>query len=217
MGGQVMTDGLDGELRRAVDPSLRFDIDEEISLNIGKILSDEGSLLYDRYFFKNSNALIEIFYPSLPFGGEFPFRSPDYIRHILSAYPVENSLSGIEKILFRPRYFSQYASELAALFFKKEKILVEYLHHPHLYEVSRDEFGNNQSYDIVTIEDNHRLGTGVQTGSKIKIPSILYYIHTSFRSSHNDIDKFFITANLSNDEHELKLTEISEFYKNNGY
>ena len=61
-----MTEGLDDELRRAVDPNLRFDIDEEISLNISKILSDEGSLLYDRYFFKNSNALIEIFYPSLP-------------------------------------------------------------------------------------------------------------------------------------------------------
>ena len=103
---------MEDELRRAVDPNLRFDIDEEISLNISKILSDEGSLLYDRYFFKNSNALIEIFYPSLPFNGEFPFRSPDYIRHILSAYPIENSLSGVEKILFRPRYFSQYSSEV---------------------------------------------------------------------------------------------------------
>jgi len=212
-----MTEGLDDELRRAVDPNLRFDIDEEISLNISKILSDESSLLYDRYFFKNSNALIEIFYPSLPFNGEFPFRSPDYIRHILSAYPVENSLSGVEKILFRPRYFSQYSSELAALFFKKEKILVEYLHHPHLYEVSRDDFDNNQSYVLDSIEDNHRLGTGVQTGNKIKIPSTLYYIHTSFRSSHNDIDKFFITAVLSNDEDELRLTEISEYYKTNGY
>ena len=212
-----MMDGLNDELRRAVDPNLRFDIDEEISINLSRILSDECSLLYDRYFFKNSKALIEIFYPSLPFDGEFPFRSPDYIRHILSAYPVENSLTGVEKILFRPRYFSQYSSELAALFFKEQKILVEYLHHPHLYEVSRDDFEVNQSYTLDSIEDNHRLGTGVQTGSKIKIPSTLYYIHTSHRSSHNDIDKFFITTDLSNDEHEQKLTEISEFYKTNGY
>ena len=212
-----MTDGFNDELRRAVDQNLRFDIDEEISINLSRILSDECSLLYDRYFFKNSKALIEIFYPSLPFDGEFPFRSPDYIRHILSAYPVENSLTGVEKILFRPRYFSQYSSELAALFFKEQKILVEYLHHPHLYEVSRDDFEVNQSYTLDSIEDNHRLGTGVQTGSKIKIPSTLYYIHTSHRSSHNDIDKFFITTDLSNDEHEQKLTEISEFYKTNGY
>ena len=65
------------ELPEAIDNSLFSHIEDELSININDIINSDNMLLYDRYFFKCNVNSIEIFYPSIPINGEFPFRSPD--------------------------------------------------------------------------------------------------------------------------------------------
>ena len=192
-------------------------INEEVEQFVVSLANKIDLNKYVVYKF-SSNTNIEIIYSSLNYNNCFPFRSTNYIRHLLSIYPLKENLCNVEKIIFRPRYFCTGSVELAALFLKKEKILVEYFHHPHLYEAKSEVFPDNDDYDFSLMADGNRLGTGVKTDPIVKIPSTLYYIFLSSQTEHNDIDKYFINVvNFNEKEIENDLYKKSEFYFNHGY
>lgn len=198
------------------DPYFDFEINDEIHTSVAEILKCARPK-YQIHKYREGGANIDLIYPELSYAGELPFRSPDYIRHLLSIYPVPEDLSSLNKIIFRPRYFSSGQLELAALYLKKEGILVEYFHIPHLYEASgMGDKSDGYSFNLMT--DSSRLGTGVVPKMKIKLPSMLYYIHVSAATTHNDIDKYFIsTQNLRDRKIQDELEQKSNFYLNNGY
>lgn len=208
---------ISGDYRDYLDSGFDAGIEEEIA-RIADSTEAEPGERYDVHRYRGGMGVIEILYPTLAYRGERLFRSPDYIRHMLSVYPRVSDLAGLRRIILRPRYFTNGEVELAALYSKKERTLVEYLHHPHLYESDGTVFESDAPYNFGTITDSERLGTGVLAPPRIKIPSTLYYLYVAAQTKHNDIDKFFLETKALRDRSiEDELLAASDYYSRNGY
>ncbi len=195
------------------------DIENDIFIDIDNLLNDRFSRLFHWDKFKCSDHGIDIIYPKISYPGNRAFiKGPDQIRFLLSLYPKKERLENIDKIIIQPRYVEINKVELVSIYIRSERILVLYLHRPHLYSSNDTELLETFSsisqlfnYELLV---NQKAGTGRYIN---KIPPLWYILSIISFSPENRIDKFFI----KNEEQEREITEnldkTSLFYSRHGY
>lgn len=198
-------------------------IEQDISTDIDKILKSRFDSLYIRDKFKHHSMGIEILYPRVAYpGNKSLLKGPDQMRNLLSLYPHKSDYENIDKIVLRPLHVEVGDIELMALYLRKKRILVLYLHHPHVYALNKSTFSEYSEFifhDI--IETAPSGGTDCLRKTKkldVFIPPLWYIISMISASNDNKIDKFFIRKLLNeNGEISRHLDEISFFYTRHGY
>jgi len=174
------------------------DIDEDISSDIDSLLKNRFDSLYLKDKFKKHASTIELIYPRIAYSHHRALiKSPDHIRFLLSLYPYKSDLENIEKIVLKPRHVVLGSVELMSLYMRQKKILVLYLHQPHMYRLhdsSMREYAEFMPMNIQSLLKDGQIANTVNTQKKdeLKIPP-LWYIMSLIQTSDDDrIDKFFI-------------------------
>ena len=200
------------------------DIDEDISTDIDSLLKNRFDSLYLKDKFKKGGNTIELIYPRISYSHHRALiKSPDHIRFLLSLYPYKSDLENVEKIVLKPRHVILGSVELMSLYMRKNKILVLYLHQPHMYrlqESSMREYAEFMPLNIQSLLKDNQIANTVNTQKKdeLKIPP-LWYVLSLIQSSDDDrIDKFFIKrSGKFGNKISATLDEISFFYARHGY
>jgi hypothetical protein len=200
------------------------DIDEDISCDIDSLLKNRFSSLYLRDRFKKNKNTIELIYPRISYTHHRALlKSADHIRFLLSLYPYKSDLENIEKIVLKPRHVVLGSVELMSLYIRKKKIIVLYLHQPHMYRLhdsTMREYAEFMPMNIQSLLKDGQITNTVNTQKKdeLKIPP-LWYIMSLIQSSNDDrIDKFFIKRDGKfSSRVSATLDEISFFYARHGY
>jgi len=200
------------------------DIDEDISSDIDSLLKNRFDSLYLKDKFKKHTSTIELIYPRISYSHHRALiKSPDHIRFLLSLYPYKSDLENIEKIVLKPRHVVLGSVELMSLYMRQKKILVLYLHQPHMYRLhdsSMREYAEFMPMNIQSLLKDGQISNTVNTQKKdeLKIPP-LWYIMSLIQSSDDDrIDKFFIKrGGKFGSRISATLDEISFFYARHGY
>ncbi len=199
------------------------DIEEDISFDIDSILMNRFDSLYRRDKFKHQSTGIDIIYPRVSFpGGKSLVKGPDHIRNLLSMYPSQSDLHNLEKVVLRPRHIDIGNIELMALYLRKKKILVMYLHHPHSYipEHSKfNEYAEHAPFDEAAAVPPEAAGSiRTRPGTAVTVPPLWYILSVVLASDENIIDKFFIRKDPSKTrEISRELDEISFYFSRHGY
>lgn len=217
-----MFDFNDYELERAGEISSTtgaLDIEEDLSAAIEDITRNRLSKLYASDIFKRAGKSIEILYPSLGCPGSRPItKGPNHVRFLLSLYPYASDLESIEKIILRPRYVELDNIEIIALFFRKKKILVQYLHHPFYYETTGLRFHEYSEFTPIDLSKVHNTNLAVKSPAapvrKLHIPPLWYVLSIIESSGEDLIDKFFLRREGPVDP---RLIETSFYYSRHGY
>lgn len=196
-----------------------FPVDEDFILEVDTITQFQHQKLYSRDVFKRRSKTIEIVYPTLShMGNRLTKKGPNYVRFLLSLYPYQSDLELVDKIILCPRYVAINNIEIVAIYLRRKKIIVEYLHHPFYYEPENSKFNEYTEFlplDITKIH-NTSLATKSPTTlhNKLRIP-FLWYVISLIESTPNDlIDKFFLKRN---DPPDQRIIETSFFYSRHGY
>lgn len=197
-------------------------IEEDIAADIESLLKSRFERLYLQDRFRYPRGGVDIICPRIPYpgGGRALLKSPDHLRFLLSLYPRRSDLENVEKIVLRPRHIEIANIELMSLYIRQKKILVLYLHYPHLYQVHESKF---REYSELIPTDLARWGSippvqGDEAG--IKIPPLWYVLSLIAHSQDDRIDKFFVRVRREErDERKIleNLDEISFFYSRHGY
>jgi len=200
------------------------DIEEDISFIIDNIIENSFDMYYFKDRFKNNSSSIDIIYPRISFPGNRAFlKGPDHIRFLLSLYPYKDDLNNIAKIILRPKHFEIDNIELLALFIRRKKILVLYLHHPYLYNVNNSKFNEYSGFEPFHYTELacNKLSQNSEkrlNNSDIKIFPLWYILSTIVDSSDRNIDKFFLINNKKyGTTISQKLDDISSFHSKHGY
>lgn len=205
-----------GEINSTTDA---LDIDEDLSTAIEDITQNRGSRLYASDIFKRGGRSIEILYPSIGCPGNRPItKGPNHVRFLLSLYPYASDLECIEKIILRPRYVELDNIEIISLFFRKKKILVQYLHHPFYYETTGLRFHEYSEFTPIDLSKVHNTSLAVKSPTvlqkKLHIPPLWYVLSIIESSSDDLIDKFFLKREGPVNP---RLVEASFYYSRHGY
>ncbi|MDY6932597.1 MAG: hypothetical protein SVZ03_00065 [Spirochaetota bacterium] len=200
------------------------DIESYINNDIDNLLKNRFDKLYLRDKFKYNKSGIDIIYPRISYNANRSLvKGADHIRFLLSLYPRKGDLDNIEKIVLRPRHVEVENIELMSLYIRRRRILVIYLHHPHLYSLKNSKFGEYSEFlplhlpGLFDKELFENSATFIR-GADIKISSLWYIISIISYSPDNKIDKFLIRNNNKNDRVISKaLDEISFYYSRHGY
>lgn len=196
-----------------------LEIDYDLSASIEEITRNRARTLYASDVFKRRGKAIEILYPSLGYPGNRALvKGPNHVRFLLSLYPYASDLESVEKIILRPRYIEMDNIEIVALYLRKKKILVQYLHHPFYYETAGLRFHEYSEFAPIDLSKIHNTNLAVKSPQtalrKLRIPP-LWYVLSIIESSNEDlIDKFFLKREGSIDP---RLIETSFYYSRHGY
>jgi len=200
------------------------DIENDINIDIDNLLENRFDRLYLQDKFKYNRSGIDIIYPRIFYTeGRSLLKGADYIRFLLSLHPQKGDLNNIDKIVLRPRHVEIGDMELMALYIRRKRILVMYLHHPHFYSIKNSklyEYSEFVPYHLALLSNKGFFGNTALMikDSDINIPPLWYIISVISYSPDNKIDKFFIKNNNKNDRKiSNKLDEISFFYSRYGY
>ncbi len=196
-----------------------FEIDEDLCAEIENITQNRARALYASDIFKKAGRSIEILYPSLGCPGSRSItKGPNHVRFLLSLYPYASDLECIEKIILRPRYVELDNIEIIALFFRKRKILVQYLHHPFYYETTGLRFQEYSEFMPIDLSRVHHTSLAVKSPTtsarKLHIPPLWYVLSIIESAGEDLIDKFFLKREGPVDP---RLIETSFFYSRHGY
>lgn len=201
------------------------DIENDVYYDINNLLSVDVKRLYQKDKFKCCGNNIDIIYPKYTYP-EYKtiVKGPDSIRFLLSLYPAPEDLKKIQSIILRPRHIEVNSNELFALYVRREKILVLYLHSSHLFNVSNYKFcgysdllcSNIFGTDIV--KDQYLRDENKQL---MQVPPLWYILSTiTFSSDDTDdsIEKFVLRKNIAECGSSFrKLSDISFLYSRLGY
>jgi hypothetical protein len=145
-------------------------------------------------------------------------KGPDHIRYLLSAYPHPGDLEGLDKVVLKPRHIDIGNIELMALYLRKTRILVMYLHHPHTYPPELSSFHEYAEHPPVITDNDGGSHIKTKAGTIAAIPPLWYMLSIVSGSAENVIDKFFIRRDpLETRDISRRLDEISFFYSRHGY
>ncbi len=196
-----------------------LDVEEDLNAVIEDITQNRRGKLYTSDIFKRGGRTIEILYPALGCPGSRPIaRGPNHVRFLLSLYPYASDLESIEKIILRPRYVELDNIEIIALFFRRKKILVQYLHHPFYYETTGLRFHEYSEFTPIDLSKVHNTSLAVKSPAtslkKLHIPPLWYVLSIIETSGEDLIDKFFLRREGPIDS---RLIETSFYYSRHGY
>lgn len=198
------------------------DIEHDIANDIDALLKERTGRYYLSDKFKCNGHSIDIIYPGLqcPCGRRLAHQ-PDHIRFLLSLFPEKERLLNIDKIILLPRHIEINGMELVSLYLRSEKILVMYLHSPHLYTIESSDF---EEYSFIPcffyqyVSGDGMWSRCIDADKNInKIPPLWYILSVISFSPDNKVDKFFIYNKDFNGEIAEGLDTISLFYSRNGY
>lgn len=201
-------------------------MEDDIARDIDNLFLNRFSRLYLVDRFKRSPHNIEIVYPRVPYPGRKPLiKGPDHIRFLLSLYPRVTDFENVEKIVLRPRYIEAGSIELLALYLRRRKILVLYLHHPFYYTIDQafQRYTEFAPLDLTKLSGMKNAAPSAfsedTAGSgSIKIPPLWYILSLISHSDDALIDKFFLRGEQADGESSHRyLNEISFFYSRQGY
>jgi len=198
------------------------DIASDISLDLDRLLANRFDSLYKRVKFKHHGHGVEIPYPRISYPeNRSLLQKPDHLRNLLSLYPGKSDLEYAQKIVLRPRYVEVGDTELMALYLRRRRVLVLYLHHPHSYRLDNSKFS---SYAELSAEGlggqmGHReTSPGENPDAGITVPPLWYILSIISPGEDDTIDKFFIRKkNMDGREISSRLYETSFFYSRHGY
>ncbi len=199
-------------------------IDREISTDIDNLLSDRFEELYERDLFKSPAGGIEIIHPRLSYPGNAGLvPGPDKIRYLLSFYPDRKDLDMVQKIVVRPLFVEIGSIELIALYLRKKKILVLYLHGPYFYRVPAGYYSETAELEgqpgLDAVMNERLTGDTVrrQDEAVIHVHPLWYILSTITPGSEDTVEKFFIKKNETGDGIYETLHDISFFFSRHGY
>ncbi len=199
-------------------------IEEDLSRDIDLLLKNRFDSLYKKDKFKRKNHGIDIIYPRLAYPGPRSLiRGADHIRFLLSLYPFPSDLDNLQKVVLRPRYVEIAGVELIALYLRKSGILVQYLYHPHFYNVDDSPFRDYAEFKPIDLNDFSRAHLAENSTPRScpvnpRIPPFWYLISLIGHSRDDRIDKFFLKQEAREDPQTYDtLNEISFFYSRHGY
>ncbi len=197
------------------------DIEADVYYDIRSLINNNSGGLYKTDKFKCAGHNIDIMYP----GHSNPdlkviFRGPDHTRFLLSLYPCKHDLTKVDYIVLRPRYFEIDGTELMSLYLRKEKILVLYLFHPHLYctnNMDFHEFSGAFNSGIANLCERKKYSDDGSVPS-IMVPPLWHILSTISYSPDDRIEKFFVRAGSgSASVAPAKIYDISFHYSRLGY
>ena len=193
------------------------DIEEDISEDIDRLLTNRFDRLYLRDIYKHENRSIDIIYPRIAYPENRSLMlGPDKIRFLLSLYPAKENLRFIDKIVLRPRYVEIGSIELTSLYLKEKGILVIYLFHPYSYPLGK----GRPEFTHISLEKLAQQELVKDKNRSQSVAHPLWYIISVIGQSGadgNSIEKFFIKKNPINDSEYRMLNDISYFYSQHGY
>lgn len=199
-------------------------IDEDISSDIDNLLKNRFSSLYLRDKFKYVSSGIEIIYPQISYQGRKAYiKNPDYVRFLLSLYPMKSDYENIDKIVLRPRHVEVGGIELMAIYIRSKRILINYLHTPHYYLLNNSKFSEYSEFlscQMPELTNNMLIKKNPDNkkGSILRVPPLWYVLSIVSCSNDDKIDKFFIKKNNKySDASSSILDEISFYYSRHGY
>jgi hypothetical protein len=137
------------------------EIEDDITYDIDQLLKNRFEKLYltDRY--KTESKSIDIIHPALYYPEKRSLiTTSDKIRFLMSLYPDKSSLRHIDRIVLRPRYIELNSIELTALYLKKDRILVLYLCHPHMYQMEHLRISGQSRFISVELQNLQNLTGG---------------------------------------------------------
>ena len=195
------------------------EIEDDIAWDIDQLLKKRFEKLYvtDRY--RTESKSIDIIHPTLSYPEKRSLiTTSDRVRFILSLFPDKKSLDHIDRIVLRPRYIELNSIELTALYLKKNRILVLYLCHPHMYQA--EHLRNPEPARFISVELHNLTGGRFIQANRGNIHPLWYYISTiaaGQASMDETIEKFFVKKTPINDSEYRALIDISYFYTRHGY
>ncbi len=197
------------------------ELEEDISHDIDNILRNRFDSPYLKDRFKHGHSVVEIIYPRISYqGGRSAMKGPDYVRSMLSLYPSKSDIENVEKIVLRPRHVEFADIELMALYLRRRRILVFYLHHPHVYPLTSARFMQYAELVPGTAAGALSGPDGRKGAEKPEhgMPPLWYVLSMISPSSDASIDKFFVRTNPHNQGETTRLIrEISYYYSRHGY
>lgn len=202
-------------------------VEDDISIDIDNLLRDRFDSLYFKDKFKFKSSGIEIIYPRIVYPGRRAIiKSSDYVRFLLSQYPLKSDFDNIDKIVLRPRHIEIGDIELMALYLRKKKILVMYLYTQHFYKMEGSKFKDYSELSSCQLSDLVQTSIKKDTDNPdakskctaLKVPPLWYILSMVSSSDDNNIDKFFIKRNKEYSKETARiLEEISFYYSRYGY
>ncbi|MFH0977298.1 MAG: hypothetical protein V1874_16075 [Spirochaetota bacterium] len=196
------------------------DIETDVYYDINNLLYNKTALLYKKDKSKCHGNNIDIIYPRYMYPEHKTIlKGPDYIRFLLSLYPVQQDLIKVQTIILRPRYIEIDGIELVSLYIRKEKIIVLYLHQPHLYHANNFKFsGYNDLIYSGILGSEMQENCAVADNYILRIPPLWYILSSITHSSDDKIEKFLIKRDVNSCHDAIrKISDISFLYSRLGY
>jgi len=195
------------------------DIDDDLSVDIDNMLKNRFSRLYLTDRFRRGANTVDIIHPALPYPGARSLqKGPNHVRFLLSLYPYAADLENIDKIVLRPRYVEMSDIEIMAIYLRKKRILVQYLHHPFFYDINDSKFRDYSEFKPLNLSQisNTQLIVKPAPGETpaFKVPPLWYVMSIVSHGDDDRVDKFFLKRSGPPDP---RITEISFFYSRHGY
>ncbi len=195
------------------------DIDSGLFIDIDNLLQNRFNRLYLTDRFRRGSDKVDIVYPALSYSGARSLqKGPNHVRFLLSLYPYAADLENIDKIVLRPRYVEMNDIELLAIYLRKKKVLVQYLHHPFFYDINDSKFREYSEFKPLNLSriSNTQLLIRPSSGEAptFKVPPLWYVMSIVSHSDDDRVDKFFLKRSGPPDP---RITEISYFYSRHGY
>lgn len=195
------------------------DIDEDLSVDIDDLLLNRFSRLYRTDRFKRGAWSVDIVHPVLACpGARTLVKGPNHVRFLLSLYPYAADLENIDKIVIRPRYVEMSDVEIMALYLRRRRILVLYLHHPFFYDIDGSKFREYSEFKPLNLSQlsNTQLLVRPAPGESpaFKVPPLWYVLSIISHADDDRVDKFLVKRT---GEIDPRITEISYFYSRHGY
>jgi hypothetical protein len=197
------------------------ELEDDIALDIDNILRNRFDSPYLKDRFRHGNAGIDIIYPRIAYGNaKSVMKGPDHVRYLLSLYPYKSDFENIDKIVLRPRHIEFADMELMALYLRRKRILVHYLHMPHVYPLRDSRFLQYAEMvpaaaaELLHREGEHKGPDKPERG----LPALWYLISIVSHSDDSTIDKFFVRSNpRERGEAGRLIREVSFYYSRHGY
>jgi len=195
------------------------DIDEDLSAEIDNLLANRFSRLYRTDRFKRGAWSVDIVHPVLACpGARTIVRGPNHVRFLLSLYPYAADLENIERVVLRPRHVELSDVEIMALYLRRKRTLVLYLHHPFFYDINDSKFRDYSEFKPLNLSQlsNTQLMVRPAPGEApaYKVPPLWYVLSIISHADDDRVDKFLVKRPGPADP---RIAEISFFYSRHGY
>lgn len=195
------------------------DIDEDLSADIDNLLLNRFSRLYRTDRFRRGAYSVDIVHPVLTYpGARTLVKGPNHLRFLLSLYPYAADLENVDKIVIRPRHVELSDVEIMALYLRRRKILVLYLHHPFFYDIEGSKFRDYSEFKPLNLSQlsNTQLIVKPVEGEAPhhKVPPLWYVLSIISHEEDDRVDKFLLKRAETPDP---RIAEISFFYSRHGY